>query len=138
MKNSGIKLSDLPLKLRAQVTGAIATRAAFGAPKLRQDTKGPNKTEAAFELYLSNYYPDADIKREGVTLKLGNGVRYTPDFFVRQKSGLIQIYETKGFMRDDAAVKIKVAASAFPFWNFFLVRAHDRRLAGWNVQAIMP
>jgi len=32
------------------------------------------------------------------------------------------VHEVKGFMRDDAAVKLKMAAAAFPWWQFKLIR----------------
>ncbi len=64
---------------------------------------------------------------EAIRLKLADRTTYTPDFVVQRTSGALQIHETKGFLRDDASVKIKVAAAQFPF-QFFLVR---KSTAGW-------
>ena len=57
---------------------------------------------------------------EAVTLKLGQDCRYTPDFAVMNANSEFVFYEVKGFRRDDAIVKLKTAASMFPF-RFFLV-----------------
>jgi hypothetical protein len=54
-------------------------------------------------------------KFEGLTLKLADDTRYTPDFVVMLKDGMIECHETKGHWRDDALVKIKVASAQFPF-----------------------
>ena len=59
---------------------------------------------------------------EGVTLKLAKDTRYTPDFMVMMPDGQIEMHEVKGFWQDDARVKIKVAAGAFPFAFFGVTR----------------
>jgi hypothetical protein len=41
--------------------------------------------------------------------------------------------ETKGFMRDDAAVKLKVAASMYPAFGWLLV---TRDKWGWEVREV--
>jgi hypothetical protein len=43
--------------------------------------------------------------------------------------GSIELHEVKGFFEDDAKVKVKVAASMFPF-VFRLVRAKAKRDGG--------
>lgn len=52
---------------------------------------------------------------EGVKLRLADNTFYSPDFAVMLSSGELEIHEVKGFWTDDARVKIKVAASLFPF-----------------------
>ncbi len=54
-------------------------------------------------------------------LRLADRTFYEPDFRVVMPDGAIVFHETKGFMRDDAAVKIKVAAEQHPY-RFVLVR----------------
>jgi hypothetical protein len=104
---------------------------------LRQSGAGMNKTEALFFAHLKATHPGAWIEREPVALKLGNGVRYNPDFMVADSAGSSQLtaYEVKGHMRDDAAVKLKVAARLFPFIRFVLVW-RDRRAGTWATQEI--
>ena len=62
-----------------------------------------------------------------MTLRLAGRTTYKPDFmtFSLFNNGMT-FWETKGFMRDDAAVKLKVAASAFPYFRWVLVQ-RDRR-----------
>lgn len=58
---------------------------------------------------------------EAMTLKLADGCRYTPDFLVcladgkDGADGTLELHETKGFMRDDAQVKLRVCAEMYPF-----------------------
>lgn len=86
-----------------------------------KDEEKLNKLERA---WLTNLracnYPLLWI--QSITLKLGDDCRYTPDFVVLTPDGKLVAYETKGFMRDDALVKIKVAARQFPMIGFVVVR----------------
>jgi hypothetical protein len=73
---------------------------------------------------------------EAMTLRLADRTRYTPDFAVLVCNGrggeishYLQFHECKGFWRDDARVKIKVAAEMFPF-RFIAVR--KRKGGGWD------
>lgn len=92
-----------------------------------------NKTERAFFEYLCANYDPRKIRAQAVTLLLCNGVRYTPDF---THLDCRLAWETKGFMRDDAAVKIKMAASVYPEFKFYLV---TRNKGGeWCIQEILP
>ena len=59
---------------------------------------------------------------EKITLRLADRTTYTPDFQVMFPDGKIQFHEVKGFMRDDANVKLKVAAEQFPEFQFTLVK----------------
>ncbi len=155
MKNSGIPLSSLPPKLQAQITAqlgpktrhdvSLSERAVFDLtgqipkPRLRQSSKGPNKTEAAFAAHLRAKYPTITIHEQAVTLMLANGVRFTPDMFAWDPDGRGPVaWETKGHMRDDAAVKIKVAAAVYPAITFFLVTRRGRTCGGWDIQRILP
>lgn len=65
---------------------------------------------------------------EGITLKLAKDTRYTPDFFVMLADGTLECKEVKGFWKDDAKVKIRVAAAKFPF-KFTAVKAAK---TGWE------
>lgn len=97
--------------------------------------KGPrmNKLEHNYSLRLEA------MKRNGliagwsfndVTLRLGHDTRYTPDFCVwlmateRENVSLrMEFHETKGgFYRDDARVKLQVAARQTPWATFYLCK----------------
>lgn len=114
--------------------GAIPpTLAPAGAKRLRQRTEPKlNKTEAAFMQWLQERHDAGTIRAQSVTFVLANGVRYTPDF-TNLRLGLA--WETKGFMRDDAAVKIKVAAAMYPEIRFHLV---TRKGGTWEIQEMLP
>lgn len=77
-----------------------------------------NKTEEAYAGYL-DLMVRADKYRswafEAVKLRLAKSTFYTPDFMVVTQDGEIEMHEVKGFWRDDARVKIKVASEMFPF-----------------------
>lgn len=77
-----------------------------------------NKTEAAFAMRLEAQKRSGAIHDwfyEAVTFKLAHDCRYTPDFLVIESDGRLVLHETKGFMRDDALVKLRVFAKQFPF-----------------------
>lgn len=94
-----------------------------------------NKTESAYSTLLEARKRAGEIAWycfEGITLKLAHDTRYTPDFVVMLASGELEMHETKGFMRDDARVKLHIAASTFPF-RFWLVR---REKGEWNISRV--
>ncbi len=77
-----------------------------------------NKTEAAYagELELRRLAGEvAWFAFEAIKLRLAVKTFYTPDFLVVLADGEVQFHEVKGFWREDARVKIKVAAELFPF-----------------------
>lgn len=98
------------------------------------DEQKLNKTEASWLTVLRSRNPHW-IGVQAVTLKLGDDCRYTPDFDVIDKNGLYTFYETKGFMREDALVKIKTAARAFPWAKFVIVTRED---GAWVETPVKP
>jgi hypothetical protein len=64
------------------------------------------------------------------TFKLADDTRFTPDFVVLAKDGVLEMHETKGFMRDDARVKLKLAAELFPL-RVKLVKWVNK---GWDIE----
>jgi hypothetical protein len=77
-----------------------------------------NKTEAAYGDHLELRRRAGEVawfKFEAVKLRLADLTFYTPDFLVMLTSGELEAHEVKGHWEDDARVKIKVAASLFPF-----------------------
>lgn len=113
-------------------------------PRIRQDRGGLNSTEAAFKAHLEAKHAGASRKiigSQNITIRLANGVRYTPDFNVTDRSGdaLPEFFEVKGYMRDDAAVKLKVAAALYPQFIFFLVTKRAKKAGGgWDIQEVLP
>lgn len=92
-----------------------------------------NKTESAYLEWLKrNNFQWIGV--QNITLKLADDCRYTPDFFSID-NGKLQAREVKGFFRDDAKVKIKVAARLFPWIEFIVVRLEK---GNWMHSLISP
>lgn len=94
-----------------------------------------NKTEERYSAVLADRQAAGEIIAwwfERFTFKLADDTRYTPDFMVQLPDGTLEAHETKGFMEEDAKVKIKVFAEAFPF-RCVVVRAKAKRDGGgWD------
>lgn len=76
---------------------------------------------------------------EAITLKLANDTRYTPDFAIVDAVGNLKFEETKGFWRDDAKVKIKVAARLFPHFHFSALKKRSKLDGGgWRIEEFAP
>lgn len=83
-----------------------------------------NKTETEYAKYLELKKLSEEIKHfmfEPIGLRLANRTTYNPDFLVVNKHDQIEVHEVKGFWRDDARVKIKVASKQFDFFRFVAV-----------------
>lgn len=98
------------------------------APK--PDRKTPNKTESRYATEVLEI-----LKRTGellawqfqpITLRLAKNTTYTPDFLLIYPSGWLWFDEIKGFERDDAVVKFKVAAELYPGFRFRMVKLIKR------------
>ena len=70
----------------------------------------------------------AGFDYEPLKLRIGRGAYYTPDFVVYPGQPSLYnlfIYEVKGFWREAARVRIKVAAERYPNFNFVAVTYSD-------------
>jgi hypothetical protein len=70
---------------------------------------------------------------ETVKLRLAKNTHITIDFMVMLADGTIEFQDTKGFWRDDARAKTKVAAELFPMFRFV---AMTKDKAGWKREVI--
>lgn len=88
---------------------------------------GMNKLERAFWERFERHDAGQNLLRtyrEPFTLRLAGRTTYKPDFvstLTTLHGSTTTCWEVKGFMRDDAAVKIKVAAELYPWMHFVLV-----------------
>ena len=73
---------------------------------------------------------------EAITLKLAPDTRYTPDFAWTDALGGLHFDETKGFRREDAMAKLKMAAAKFWWATFRLVTRARGRDGAWTVKVI--
>lgn len=134
--------------------GAVTTGERASAPNTRQmstpvakhpftnlvvqqstDEQELNKLERDWLRHLRLTHPADHIGVQSITLKLGNDCRYTPDFWTIDANGQLIFWETKGFMRGDADVKLRVAARQFRHFRFILV---ERKKGQWIETPIAP
>lgn len=96
-----------------------------------------NKTESAYKDHLDQLVLAGDVvwyKFEGLTFKLADNLRYTPDFIVMNKSGELEAIEVKSWWVGDAKAKIKMASESFPI-KFTAVYAKPKKDGGgWKVE----
>lgn len=101
----------------------------------RLKTGEMNKTEAAYDAHLLDRQLMKQIawhKFEAIKLRLADNTFYTADFAVLTHDMVLELHEVKGFWQDDARVKIKVAASLYPF-RFVAVTARSKKQGGgWD------
>jgi hypothetical protein len=84
-----------------------------------------NKTEREFSELLDEAGERGEILRwqfEEVTLKIAPSTRYIPDFIAVLPNGNWQVFEIKGHLEDDAAVKFKAAAEKYPEISFHMLK----------------
>lgn len=92
-----------------------------------------NKLESRYAEHLEALKQAGEVlwfKFEGIKLRLADLTFYSPDFFVMLADETLECQEVKGgpYM-DDARVKIKVAASQFPF-RFVTIRQLSKKDGG--------
>lgn len=85
-----------------------------------QDVLSLNKTERQYYNYLRSQ-DHLWIGVQNITLKLAHDTRLTPDFTYLNKEGDMVFVDVKGFQREDALIKMKVAARQFPWASFVIV-----------------
>ena len=113
-------------------------------PKARGSVKPRsvmNKLEADYASYLELQVFNKnvhDYEYEAVTLRLAKGSRYTPDFMVIKADGLVEFHETKGFWREAARVRIKVAADRFPWFRFVAIQRGKKGGPQWVTEEFGP
>lgn len=133
-------------------TGKVAQIVQRGCPDVKQEAETPvsnpalppkglprmsspkmNKTEERFKAILEDRRRAGEFKvilNHAITLRLADGLRYTPDFFGQHQDGSLWIWEVKGrHVWDDALAKFKMAKTMFPC--FIWVWAQYTKEHGW-------
>ncbi len=107
-------------------------------PPAKEAGDGMNKLERSFFEQMSASPHVVKVLREPYKLRLAGRTWYTPDFVVWPVvyTGDCRpaCVEVKGFMRDDAAVKLKVAATLYAEWRWLLVTRAGRH--SWEVREV--
>lgn len=142
LSKPGYALAGTPAAIPATPRPELLPVRVKATPRLRQASKGPNKTELAFTAFLRCQYPGADIREQDLVLVIANGCRYQPDNFAPSLPGHVSppcFWEVKGFAREDAIVKIKVAARIHSWATFYLVTKQRKRDGGgWRIERVLP
>lgn len=113
-----------------------AATPAAPARKLTLNVLGQNKTEARFDRLLEQLKRDGrilDFRWEPIKIRLAGRTWFKVDFIVQRNNLTLAAVEIKGFMRDDAAVKLKVAPEVFPFMDYYIAFADGPR---WDVRRV--
>lgn len=104
--------------------------------KVKTPRPRQNKWEREYDAKLRAMYGRGEIQWyefEGMTLRLADDTRYTPDFAVMHNDGHVEMVEVKGFIREDALVKFKVAAERFPFEFCMYRKQKVSEGGGWDL-----
>jgi len=115
------------------VRGIFLSKIAKG----KRPTTGMNTLEERYSNRLDDLLRSGEIlwwAFEPVRLKLAHLTSYCPDFLVLTKELELEVHEVKGFWRDDARVKIKVAASKFPFRFIAATPKRKKDGGGWKLE----
>jgi hypothetical protein len=99
-----------------------------------RQAKQPNKTEAAFGLILEARKRRGEIEEyryEGLTLRWGDGMRYTPDFVVYWDRGGPVLMEIKGsHIWDRDLVRFKGCRAEWK--HRFSFEMHQKKSGEWR------
>jgi hypothetical protein len=156
MRHSGIAISSLGPAARAQVEKALSVTGnalkpqemgnplAKVAPIRQARSPALNKLEIAYQDRLIARHGKERVLAQAVTFTLANGLRYRPDFVVVEESMFeghlvvaLSAFETKGFARDDAVAKAKMAARVYPWIRWYWVTGKPR-IGQWREDRILP
>jgi len=118
---------------RPDPTPAIQTAVPFRVePKPTTDEEKLNKTEKRYLQYLRGIGFQVGI--QNITLKLADDCRLTPDFN-HIYDGRLVFTDVKGFQREDALIKMKMAARQFTWADFEIV---SLEAGNWVTRLVKP
>jgi len=103
------------------------------AEKARKSQDAMNKTESLYTIELDWQKREGKIERwafQALKFRLADRTWFTPDFIVWLEGGRLRIVEIKGgYVREDSAVKFKVARDLYPEFEWVCLQ---RTKAGWR------
>jgi len=103
--------------------------------RVSTDEEKLNKLERAYLAYLRALGFEW-IGIQNITLKLAHDCRLTVDFVSLDANGVLGFTDVKGFQREDALIKMKIAARMFPFWVFQIAKRD--KYGQWEHQLVKP
>ena len=139
MAGCRFQYEELPEKLRKQVDAALGkpdgeSRKVEPARRRRRE---PNKTETAYRAEVLERRGDVtEIRYEGLTFRMQNGHRYTPDWLVVGDTGQIECHEVKGRYalqsQQRARLAFDQARVEYPWFEWVWATRVKR---GWDVDS---
>lgn len=112
----------------------LASKARSETPKKYPDhherTKSKNGLEATFAALLEARKQAGELAwyaYEPFRIRLADGCFYRPDFVTVDMEGRTEVYEVKGFMREAARLRLKIATEKLPY-PFYIVLKHKGEL----------
>lgn len=103
-----------------------------------------NKTEAEYDAVLRTLLYTGSIlwyKFEGIKLALASNTTLTVDFAVLTADGVLEMHDAKGgrgVYMEDAKVKMKVAASLYPFRFKVAFKRKKSEGGGFEIEEVGP
>lgn len=134
----GWKLSDMSKRQRdfIEASGVLVGKPKVAPEVILDKPKGrmPNKTEAAYRRECIDTRQDVTAcYYEGLTLRMSNSHRYTPDWVVVTTAGVIELHEVKGSYKLHSYGRAKLAydqcKAEFPCFEF---RWATKSTGGWK------
>lgn len=128
---------EMPLAIpQVVIPIPLVPRKAARGRRQQHKTGEMNGLEAAYAAHLDALKLAGEVEWysfEKIVFHLAPRCTYRPDFLVMvggqgEDAGLIEAHETKGLMRDDAAVKLRLFSSMFPFPIYVL----KKEGSGWS------
>lgn len=108
----------------------------------RLPTGQMNATEKRYDDHLEQLQRDGEIlwrKFEGIKLRLADNCFLTVDFAVMRADGVLEMIDVKGaeaIISDDSRVKMRVAASLYPFVFKIAIPKKKKDGGGWDIQEV--
>ena len=142
------RTGDIPHTATMPATGAESSPGTSAVSRAKvSKTRGMNQWE---RLYAQEELEPRRLAGEvlwygfeAMKIRLADGAHYTPDFAVLESNGVLWFAEVKGFKREAAVVRFKVAAESTPFefrmyrkkkiaegggWELMMRRNGDRKI----------
>jgi hypothetical protein len=139
-RGNAMKRSKLTLaleELAAQESASLEGRRPRKKGRARRVPGQMNGYETKYSLILDERKRKGEVydwRFEPFGLRLAPSTFYHPDFIVQMEDGGLEIHEVKGgFVKEDAWVKLKVAASMFPYFTFIKCQYYRKE---WSYKEI--
>lgn len=124
--------------IRRNAESLVPEVSSICAPAIRMEPTSPeaklNKLEREYLAWLKTL-GDRWIGTQCITLQIGFDCRFTPDFWALDERGRLRAIDVKGFQREDALIKIRVAARMYP-WVHFVIAKKNRKV--WEHTEVKP